>query len=102
MSANFSEIVFGGDSNLPDIDWNFLDYTRSNNQAFIDNLSDNHMDQVVHEPTRFRAGNNPSLLHLILTTDCKLIQIFKFGALYGKNDHIFFLNQEIVLGKEKK
>jgi hypothetical protein len=51
-------------------------------------MNDNHLSQLVTFPTRFRPGQTPSLLDLILLHDELIVQ--SLGSLpgIGKSDHI--------------
>ena len=46
------------------------------------------MCQLIKEPTRFRMGQEPSLLDLIITTDEHLINNIEIKAPLGKSDHV--------------
>jgi len=66
-SNNSSNILIGGDFNLPNIDWDTYTHRQGTDQAglsqrFLEMLDDNGLSQVVDKPTR---GNN--ILDLMLT-----------------------------------
>ena len=49
------------------------------------------MKQIVSKPTRFREGNKPSLLNLIVTSDFNPVGNLKYEAPFGKSDHLTVL-----------
>ncbi|KAJ3659737.1 hypothetical protein Zmor_011411 [Zophobas morio] len=48
---------------------------------------DSNYNQLVHEPTRFRLGNTPSLLDLILINDTTLLSDINISSPIGISDH---------------
>ena len=68
-----SHILFMGDFNLPDIDWDTWsckgESTESQEYKFIENLQDNYLYQHVKKTTRWRSSNNPNVLDLLMTNE---------------------------------
>ena len=54
----------------------------------LKNLQDNFLYRIVDKPTRYRYGQKPSLLDLVITTDEGVIGDIAYGAALGKSDHI--------------
>ena len=46
---------------------------------------------MISEPTRFREGNNPSLLDLILSTFFNFVGSLKYEAPFNKSAHFILL-----------
>ena len=79
-----------GDFNLPGIDWksglangyNLVD------KKFLTVLGDNFLCQLVDQPTRFRDGQKPSLLDLVITNDESVVNEIRYREPLGKSDHL--------------
>ena len=85
-----SDIVIAGDFNYKEINW-IHDYAPPNKQHLIDfiqNLQDCFLYQHVTEPTRFREGENPNLLDLILSKEENLVQDLCYLPPLDKSDHV--------------
>ena len=80
-----------GDFNFPQINWelNLCHHSGdSPENQFLSTMNDNHLSQIVNFPTRFRAGQRPSLLDLVLLHDELLVQSLDTLPAIGKSDHI--------------
>ena len=80
-----------GDFNFPKVDWDLNlcnDAVDSPAQRFLSIMMDNHLTQLVSFPTRFRQGQNPSLLDLVLVHDELLVESLDSLPGVGKSDHI--------------
>ena len=70
LNRSFTDIIIVGDFNYKEIKWE-LGYVsnedRGSGQTFFDSVNDLFLHQHVTEFTRFREGQNPSLLDLIFT-----------------------------------
>ena len=86
-SCNFSEMIVMGDFNFPSIDWDLEHSLNAQEQSFLERVSETGLNQMVHEPTRFRGGQRPSLLDLLLVSDENLIRNTEIMAPFGKSDH---------------
>ena len=65
------------DFNYPNIDWSTTTTTngsRHTSHTFIDTVREVFLHQHVKEPTRYRHGQNPNVLDLILTNEEKMIK----------------------------
>ena len=81
-------LVIVGDFNFPGIDWNNWSMEHNENHItfkFLELLRDNFMSQHITESTRFRQGQQSSLLDLI---EESIIDDIKMGASLGASDHI--------------
>ena len=100
----YTEIVLIGDFNVPSINWENDTATTNYGQNLLDCINDNYLEQLVTEPTRFRTGNIPSLLDLIITSDPNIISDLKITDPFGKSDHVslvFYLHNAICRNKNK-
>ena len=90
-SRRKTDILIMGDFNLPDIDWMTNTTERStchSSQVFIDAVRDACLHQHVSQPTRFRHGQIPHVLDLILTSDEHMINSLEHHAGLGLSDHV--------------
>ena len=87
-SFSFSNLLLMGDFNAPKINWAQL---RSDEQGFSEALvqwiKTRSWSQKVSFPTRFRHGNQPSLLDLILTNEAHFIDCVGQNPPVGLSDH---------------
>ena len=67
--GNNNRLLICGDFNYPDIDWECEYSTNENLKEFIQTLQELHLHQHVCNPMRYRDGQKPSLLDLIITTE---------------------------------
>ena len=73
---------------LTDINWVVEDCSRNSGQTFLDALHNNFLEHFVKYFTRYRVGNTPSLLDLIIVFDINIIQKLALSAPLGKGDHL--------------
>ena len=110
MDRKPSHMLIAGDFNFKEIDWEyeFVDGTHlvkesdgeraGGNQhisMFMETLQDLFLKQHVTEPTRYREGEKPSLLDLIITNEIGMIQNVSYLPALGDSDHCclrFYLN----------
>ncbi|KAK2152940.1 hypothetical protein LSH36_314g03058 [Paralvinella palmiformis] len=81
------DIVIVGDVNMPDIDWESWIGRSESDVLFIETLQDQFMHQHVDEPTRFRSGQKPSLLDLVISSKEELVSDITYREPLGKSDH---------------
>lgn len=83
-------VIILGDFNRPEIDWKSGTLTKNDARAafFYDWYTGSNLHQLITQPTRFRANNNPSCLDLLFTTDERLITEIALGNPLGKSDHV--------------
>ena len=85
---NYDELLITGDFNLPTIIWDTDEATGLFPREFLTTTSEMNLEQMVTQFTRFRHGQNPSLLDLILTDQPEMIQDVNYLSPLGKSDHI--------------
>ena len=86
-SEKFSEIILLGDYNFPSIKWLASECNDQEGQIFLDTLESHGFQQLVAESTRYRHGQTPSLLDLIISNTPNVIENVKIGDPFGKSDH---------------
>ena len=64
-------VLICGDFNYPEIDWKneYVNDASNTISPFVDAIQDSHLHQHIFKPTRYRVGNEPSLLDLIFTNE---------------------------------
>ena len=78
-----------GDFNYPEIDWE-SEYVKESSVTiapFIEAVQESHLHQHIYKPTRYRSGNEPSLLDLIFTTEEGMIRELHHKPGLGESDH---------------
>ena len=86
---NPTNLLICGDFNYPEIDWEY-EYANDNSESitpFLETVQAQFLHQHVFEPTRFRDGNAPGLLDLILTNDENMIFEILHNPGLGESDH---------------
>ena len=68
----------------------------SEGATFLDCVNDLFLFQHVRSPTRFRTGQTPSLLDLVLTKEKDSIPELSIGAPIGKSDHASITFQMMI------
>ena len=89
--AGYDQVLIVGDFNLPNIDWETkmsLDASTHFSHVFVETIQDCYLSQEVSEPTRYREGNTPHILDLILSTQDQLVRRLKYSPGIGKSDHL--------------
>ena len=93
-SLQFVQLLLGGDLNLPHIDWSnhFSSAPPSDpSHAFLAALDDCFLTQHVCQPTRYRPGETPHSLDLIITSDEGMVSNLQYDSGLGKSDHLILL-----------
>ncbi|XP_071959921.1 uncharacterized protein [Antedon mediterranea] len=88
--TNFSHLLITGDFNFGSIDWinQASGYSDSHDGTnFMNWVQDHFYFQHVTQATRFRDGQNPSLLDLVFTNEEDMIDDICYSARLGKSDH---------------
>ncbi|KAJ3662754.1 hypothetical protein Zmor_007084 [Zophobas morio] len=90
LASNNSTVFIFGDFDLPDINWSLeISHKYSvPSQLLLDLLLSHHLIQLVDQPTRSRAGQQPSTLVLILTSDDDLLANLEYLDPVGNADHV--------------
>ena len=86
-SKNKDRLIICGDFNYPDIDWENEFVTNESIKPFIESVQNCHLFQHVCKPTRYRDGQEPSLLDLILTNEEGLIHDLHHRPGLADSDH---------------
>ena len=89
MCTQNKPILICGDFNYPEIEWDneYVNDSSNTISAFIDAVQDNHLYQHIFKPTRYRNGNEPSLLDLIFTTEEGMMRELHHNPGLGDSDH---------------
>lgn len=84
-----------GDFNLPNIDWRLLEVKENNpislDNRFLDCIQNVWLFQHVLEPTRWRGGDTPHVLDLIVTNEEHMIDDIQYLSPLGNSDHCVLL-----------
>ena len=89
-SANSSHLLVTGDFNYPDIDWCKWTTRKAESrrsQQLIDVLRNNFLSQHIDNPTRYRPGQQPSVLDLVITNEEGMVDGIQHKPWLGKSDH---------------
>ena len=76
------QILWMGDFNYPDIDWNTLHASTTAGQCFVDCIEDEFLVQNVKEATRGKA-----VLDLVITSEPDMIDTVEVSDTFGSSDH---------------
>jgi hypothetical protein len=90
LKDKYKEVVFIGDFNTREIDWNTWTSKSEFENHFLDILRDDYINQHVDQPTRVRANECPRILDLVLGDDNLIKNVDHWGPL-GKSDHSVLL-----------
>lgn len=86
-----SHVVITGDFNLPQIDWvlgmSTAPLTHCSH-TFVDLVNDCFLHQHVDRPTRFRLGETPHTLDLVLSNEEGMVRDLEFLPGLGASDHV--------------
>jgi len=80
-SLKATHLMIVGDFNYPNIDWSTTTTTKDNqhtSQKCISTVRDVFLHQHVTEPTRYRHGQNPNVLDLILPNGENVIKSIEY------------------------
>ena len=89
MNNQGKSILICGDFNYPEIDWTneYVGNACNTIATFVDTIQENHLYQHIFKPTRYRVGNDPSLLDLIFTNEEGMIKDIHHKPGLGESDH---------------
>jgi len=76
------QILWMGDFNYPDIDWNTLHASTTAGQCFVDCIEDEFLVQHVKEATRGKA-----VLDLVITSEPDMVDTVEVLDTFGSSDH---------------
>ena len=89
--SSYGHILIMGDFNYKDID-SVSNTSRlganSDTSRFVESVLTLGWYQHIHQNTRFRQGDTPSLLDLLVTNDEGMIQKLMYDSPIGKSDHV--------------
>ena len=105
LSEAHSNFIVAGDFNFPCISWPLksISANHSSSGLFSNLIVNSSLVQLVTEPTRFRSGQTPSLLDLVLTNQSNLVGDVQVSSPMGKSDHaVLEFNVQILVKKEPK
>ena len=86
-----THLLITGDFNLPQIDWDLCLSTAPEthpSHSFIETVQSCYLHQHVREPTRFRLGETPSTLDLVLTDEEGMVRNMQSLPGLGNSDHV--------------
>lgn len=90
-AKKFTHLLIMGDFNFSEVDWDSwtssAGATHSSNKL-LDCLQDNYLFQEVRFNTRYREGQQPSLLDLVIVNEEQLVDDIAEHSPLGKSDHI--------------
>ena len=84
-----THMIICGDFNYPNIDCE-SDFVREGNtviRPFIDMVQSCYLHQHISEPTRYREGDEPSLLDLIFSNEGGMVYNINHNPGLGESDH---------------
>ena len=88
---NSSYLLIVRDFNYPEITWDSWTssvVSQHSSKELNDTLQDNFLLELVNEPTRYREGQKPSPLDLIITSEENLINDIEYCDSLCKSDHL--------------
>ena len=90
-NKNYSHLLISGDFNFPKIDWRNWNTTTNNDEdqesMFIEAVRDGYLHQHIHQHTRIRGDDDPSLIDLLFTNEEGMIDEVEIQSPLGKSDH---------------
>ena len=102
VTSNGCRLVILGDFNFPDVDWRTQDAPPgSSAEAFLGWLQEKSLFQHVYESTRYRHGQQSSVLDLIITTQEEDVSNVEVLSPFGKSDHVL-LSCTLILSHRKQ
>ena len=102
-AENFSHIVVAGDLNMPQIDWTSdFSYAPEGHYSHIsiEGMQECGFTQHVTKATRYRQGERPSTLDIILSNEPGLVQSLTTHPPIGNSDHIVLQFQLVCHAQE--
>lgn len=90
-NSRYSHVLIAGDFNFPQINWKTglsSAPLSHGSHAFIDILHDSFLYQHVENPTRFRLGDTPHTLDLIMSSEEAMVKNLEYLPGLGSSDHI--------------
>ena len=100
-ARNYAYLLICGDFNYRDIDWE-NESSNGNNEhcsSFLNTIQDCFLQQHVTEPTRYRHGEEPSLLDLVLSNEEGMVYNLAHEHGLGDSDYVT-LTFDLICHKE--
>ena len=95
--VSYSHLLVTGDFNAPGINWHTMSSLDVNfSGPLLELVSEMSWTQHVSCPTRYRSGQRPSLLDLVITGEQHLIDVVSQLPPVGKSDHVVLAFDMIV------
>ncbi|VDP92549.1 unnamed protein product [Echinostoma caproni] len=88
LARNSTRLVVMGDFNLRYVDWELGRCPRGSGESYLKWIQSRALYQHVKENTRYREGQQPSLLDLIITAQEEEGQSLEYHPPIGKSDHL--------------
>lgn len=91
VELDYKNTIIVGDFNFPEVNWDSWTVNRNENHVsfhFVECIRDNYLFQHVDFNTRYREGQDPSCLDLLLTDNENIIENLQFGDKLGASDHV--------------
>ena len=85
---NPSHLFTYGDFNFKGIDWELQEGTSEEEKKFVKAFQDSFLYQHVDQNTRFRRGQKPNLLDLMITNEPDIINNIEYLPPIGASDHL--------------
>ena len=85
---NPSYLFTYGDFNFKGIDWETLEGTSEEEKKFAKAIQDSFFYQHVDQNTRYRHGQQPNLLDLVITNEPEMIESIDYLPPLGASDHL--------------
>lgn len=103
LASTYKNLIIAGDFNHRDLKWPHPVPQNASSRLLLDFVQDSHLQQIVTEPTRFRSGQQPSILDLIITSDNDLINNLEYYPPFAKSDHaILQFQMQLILVTDPK
>ena len=103
ITPDHTELLIVGDFNLEKVDWKTLQSRNPpthHSSVFLELFLDLHLTQHVEKPTRFRAGQQPTLDDLILSKGEDMVNEIEHYAGLGLSDHCLLVTSLNLLADE--
>ena len=89
--SNPTHLLIAGDFNIPNIDWN-SNFSAAgeghHSHVLLEAIADCFLFQHVHQPSRYRHGDSPHILDLVLSDEVSLVQNMTYLPGLGNSDHV--------------
>ena len=90
VDMNYTHILVNGDFNYPGIDWDICDTKKGPGDSeyeFLETVRDCFFHQHVHEFTRGRGRDIPTVIDLVFSNEEGMVSDLEVEAPLGKSDH---------------